>query len=946
MDCRHRRPCVITTLALCWLALASPAAAQSMLGGVVRDPTGQVAGNVTVIAENEETGETSETLSSSLGVYAFNRLRDGTYTIRVSLPPLSFVKHGVDVRPRQKAALDIPLCVCREERLTVRSGDAQPRPLLGGVGGAIVSRGPIETMSMSNGRTLQSILATIPGIVFTESVGTLAQFTAGGQRRHSNRLTIDGISADLAVDTAGPGIGLGGSGGLPATGTLGTTQTLIPLAAIDEVQIRTVNAVPEHARATGARTVVLTRAGSSRTTARAFVDGRPDRFAARDWFQNASRAPQRRTDSLNYGISGGGPLWPERINFFAAAERQQIKRPLFTTIPVPSAEVRQSAPATVRPLLDAYPLPNGGGVGHHLAELSRWFPVDSQLSTVSLRVDAELSTRHRLFARANYGRSAGDELAPEPAPLQPRLVFTHREHTDTSTATVGLTSLWSASANELRASVSSHQGGVDATRASDDGAQELPVDLLAQASDAWVLVDLYPATHSTLISGRTASNAHVQLQFGDTLSLARGRHQWRLGFDHAQTTSSADAAPDRYSYSFSGIADLLEGRVRQVLVTHFAAAKARRQSWAFFVQDTMHASPRLALHYGVRYTIQPAPVSLNATEPALVRFEVLPTFQKRDNGALWNTSKRLSPQVSASYQLATTEGRATTINGGWSLNADELTSPGMLPFGRGASYSSTRRIGATSFPLAPATFAGGVALPGEYFAFPASLRTPTIQQWHASIDQTLGRSQRVSVGYAGTTGHDLIYWHAYTIPSARAFVHAFSNDGASEYHALIAQYTRRLSRRWQATVGYVWSHAIDNDSGESLQPLPPPSVVAPALNRGSADFDRRHVLQIGGTYHLPREWQVDVTARVQSGAPIDVTVNRELGVGTFRVRPDVVSGASLWIDDPTGPTGQLINEAAFSVPNQARQGTLGRNSFRAPPLRQVDLALSKTFTFG
>ena len=41
-------------------------------------------------------------------------------------------------------------------------------------------------MPKSNGENLQSILAAIPGIVFTESVGTLAQFTTMGQRRLSN----------------------------------------------------------------------------------------------------------------------------------------------------------------------------------------------------------------------------------------------------------------------------------------------------------------------------------------------------------------------------------------------------------------------------------------------------------------------------------------------------------------------------------------------------------------------------------------------------------------------------------------------------------------------------------------------------------------------------------------------------------------------------------------
>ena len=48
-------------LIVCGAATASPAAAQSMLGGAVREPSGLVARNINVVAENEATGETWET---------------------------------------------------------------------------------------------------------------------------------------------------------------------------------------------------------------------------------------------------------------------------------------------------------------------------------------------------------------------------------------------------------------------------------------------------------------------------------------------------------------------------------------------------------------------------------------------------------------------------------------------------------------------------------------------------------------------------------------------------------------------------------------------------------------------------------------------------------------------------------------------------------------------
>ena len=57
-------------LVLSWLALAASAQAQSLLSGVVRDPNGQVVGDVTIVVEHEVTGERFETQSESLGTYS------------------------------------------------------------------------------------------------------------------------------------------------------------------------------------------------------------------------------------------------------------------------------------------------------------------------------------------------------------------------------------------------------------------------------------------------------------------------------------------------------------------------------------------------------------------------------------------------------------------------------------------------------------------------------------------------------------------------------------------------------------------------------------------------------------------------------------------------------------------------------------------------------------
>ena len=96
-------------------------------------------------------------------------------------------------------------------------------------------------------------------------------------------------------------MGEASTGSLPAFSTTGSTQTLVPLAAIGEIEVRTTNAPPEHQRAPGAQTSIVTRAGGDRTSAAAFMDFRPSALAASDWFSNAGTAPRRARQLLERG---------------------------------------------------------------------------------------------------------------------------------------------------------------------------------------------------------------------------------------------------------------------------------------------------------------------------------------------------------------------------------------------------------------------------------------------------------------------------------------------------------------------------------------------------------------------------------------------------------------------------------------------------------------------
>jgi hypothetical protein len=314
-------------------------------------------------------------------------------------------------------------------------------------------------------------------------------------------------------------------------------------------------------------------------------------------------------------------------------------------------------------------------------------------------------------------------------------------------------------------------------------------------------------------------------------------------------------------------------------------ARALFQSVALFAQDTFRIS-RLLVNVGARYSVTPAPVSQTKTEPVLVKFETLPDVQLRTRTKpLWSTSwSNVGPQIGVSYRLTS----STVLRGGWNLAFDALSSPGGTVFGRGYPFAASAVISSTTFPVMPDAIVTPAA--GEVFAFPEHLRRPRTYEWYEGVDYSLGRTQNVSVSYVGALARDLITWYGYDTNGAHP-IEAYDNTGRSDYQALFAQYVHRLSRGLEARLVYTWSHAIDTDSGEGLLPHPPPTIISPARDRGSADFDRRHVLHVSGSYRIPdpdlprmlgslcANWWVDVVGQVRSGAPVTVTGVRDLPSG-------------------------------------------------------------------
>ena len=244
-----------------------------------------------------------------------------------------------------------------------------------------------------------------------------------------------------------------------------------------------------------------------------------------------------------------------------------------------------------------------------------------------------------------------------------------------------------------------------------------------------------------------------------------------------------------------------------------------------------------------------------------------------------------------------------------------------------------------------------------------NFRLPLVGHFNVAIEQALGRNRSFTVTYAGTQGRRLSRLFSPAFPDGRGrnfdWINLYLSDAQSSYNSLQLQFQQRLTGGLHVMLSHVWAHSIDDGSqiftssfvDERLQ------IPSPHDNRGSSDFDVRHIFNGALTYEIPaprsggiaalvRNWAVDSTIRMQTPLPVDILDWGWTEYGGFDYRPDVVSGQPLYLEGDQYPGGRAFNPEAFKFRGTPSNGTLGRNTMRAFPLRQVDLAVRRQFSFG
>ncbi|HUA14557.1 MAG TPA: TonB-dependent receptor [Verrucomicrobiae bacterium] len=977
------------------------ASAQTFRGtilGTVTDATGAVVAGAKVNVKNTATGLQRSTETSADGSYSVPELPIGTYSVTVTQAGFhTFLATGVRVDVASERRVDAVLKPGEVSTQVEVAGELLPQveTTSAELGGTLTSE-TIETLPV-NGRDYQKLIYLNPGIAgspdqISDSPGSYGTFSMNGSRGRSNNFLLDGTDMndgyrnDPAINEAG---------------VFGDPATILPIDAVAELRVLS-NYEAEYGRNSGAVINIVTKSGTDRWHGSAIEYYRSGKVGARNYF-NFAPDPKSPFNNDQFGGSLGGPIVKDKTFFYADYEGQRENGGQAGTTCVPDPQqiaADQTALGATNPVIAAllarnpWPTPNiasaapqpgqtlGPGTdfdtgcpnGDNLSTSTSFF---NRVDSLITKIDHNFNTNNMLTGRYYFGDS--NQSFPF-AQLSGGLLPGFNTVTPTRVQLVALS--WvrvmnASQVNEARLgwnrfaegffpqdqSFNPNSIGLDTGVGAYDGG--LPATGVAGFSQI--------GATSSIPRNRVDSNWH----FVDNYSWKSGKHDVKFGYEFRRTTIMQVIDHNfRGTLGFDNLSDFLSGiSDGGAQVSGDSRRHTFQNSHAFFLQDEYRATPRLTLHYGLRWDY----FGVTGENSGLFY-----TFDPANGGDNVPTSQlygkdlnNFAPRLAFDYDL-TGKGQ-TVVRGGWGLFYDAFSQDmflGHLPWncvfcpgpaypGLGPQALQTGTVDTDPVTgLAVTPLAAGAPVytnpgpEGDFFAVDPHMRTPYVQNFNLNVQQQVGSRTVVQIGYVGAKGTKLFQFLDINQPSQaqitaadlacvpdilagdycpagygvpRTFAPNFfylnqeRSSANSIYNALQASIRTSGWHGLSSQANFVWSHSIDTASDlEDFEPneAQPQNSTNPAGDRGNSSFDIRRRFTWNFVYQFPKRkgqfakltdgWGIDGILNLQDGQPWHLNYEFE---GDY-------SGAGEGFDRPdvVGPIhyssnpAQYLDLSAFAAP--------------------------------
>jgi hypothetical protein len=966
-----------------------PAAAQNAIStgaiaGRVRDASGAVVPEASVLAICGETGLRQQAKTNAVGLYSFSVMRVGTYTLQVSHDGFKTteVRHVV-VQIGQTTTADIQLEVGPlTQQLVVEATSPAFRPTESSVT-TVVPRELIEDLPLS-GRRYTDFVLLAPNVTADGDFGSLS---IGGQQGSSdsgyhngngaNSFTVDGANATSSFF----GDARGGT----------NVPYIFGEQSIQEFQVAV---TPYSAFYGGAGTGFIntvTKSGGDVFHGDAFYYLRHSATGANDAVDKANGVPKPLNVLQQFGADFGGPLIRHKLWFYFDYEQQRQKDPVSIVDPnVDESLFLNVAPGTLLPAPNApFPVPSTFSRAPMPGDSN--YPIYlQQVSNALNAIDSSVGERERrrddlvLFSKIDWQLGAGDH-------------FTFVNNYSRFNSPAGLLAYNPVAGTGLSALpnyfVRDHHASINWTHVfrpnlfNDLHASFLRDD---QSTTPSGLID--PNFTSVLllpIGGFLLGNApntpsltrEFQWEFGERLDWTHGRHNFQFGLD-VNRTHVTDFSPgfSRGLYGFFTLADFAVGayafHLQSVGNPVFPLTVPY---YGFYVQDKFRARPNLTLDIGVREDFQVFP------QP-----DPNPAFPLA--GQYPNQYRRLAPRLGFAYQAFS----RTVVRGGFGAFHELLNGVNYVNSvnTNGSSNHLTNALALFDLtqpanqqsPTFPNALSNVAAIPASNISLiHPDFRTPYVLAASLEIQQSIGANTTVSVGTMWTHGIHLISSTAYdlnlkpppgtttyvvcppgttTVPcSGRTIVlpnldavllegqegainpnlgqlDALISPGLNHYNSLYASLQRRVSNGFAALVSYTYSKNIESNGLDFNNQFD-------FGRRGPSLLDQRHRLSLAAIYQttlrrgpnlsraLLSDWTLSTVTQFNSGRPYGAELSTSCASSTLSF--DNCDGLSVVLNDSA--TLQSTGNTALGT---GTSPAAGLHSFRGPWIVEVDLGIART----
>jgi Carboxypeptidase regulatory-like domain/TonB dependent receptor len=983
--------------ALLVLALIASLPAQTFRGGVqgtVTDSTGAVVSGADITVTNPATGFSRTTKTDGTGNYFVSELPIGNYDVNVS---------AKGFRPATVKAVKVEVSASQQVNVQLAPGEVsesvvvtEQAPLIeatqDNLGGSIETQ-QIQELPVS-GRDFTKLLVMVPGSGgdpsgVADSPGSFGLFSINGNRGRSNNYLLDGTDMNDGYRNL-PAINQGGVFGTPAT--------ILPMDALEVVSI-TNSTQAEYGRSSGGTVNIVTKSGTNNFHGSVYEYFRNNALDARNFF-NSKPGPQDQFHNNQFGFSAGGPIKKDKTFWFVSYEgqREGVGIPTLARVPTQAEIATAIANAggenpVIAQLLarNPWPAPNQptDANGFNLLTSN---PASNRVDSLIAKIDHRFSDKNNLTGRYYFGDSDQSfPLALVGGGILPG--FNTVTPTNVNILSLSDTEMFSPTLlmevrfgyNRFKETFFPQDQTFDPSTIGLNtgvGTQDFGLPQISVGppdGDANTTSFATLGANTSVPRGRTDTN----WQFDDNLTLTRGRHNWKFGYEFRRTF--VDGFFDsgyRGKLSFNSLKDFVAGTPdsgRQA--TGNSARQTFQNNHSLYIQDNFRLSQHLTLDYGLRWEY----FGIIGEESNL--FSLFDT----STGTV-NLTKQLyprdlnnfAPRASIAWDPHGTG--KTVLRAGWGVYYDAFSQDffvGQLPFNTfnpGPAYNGVGPAPIT-FSFSPA----GTIQPGipvfdpttfgatDVFTVDQKIRTPYLHVYNVNAQQELGRNVALQIGYVGSQGRKLFRYRDINQPNpltgapspfpAFVYINQFESTAASNYNSLQASLNFRDWHRLSSAVSYTWSHSIDNASdGQDYVPnaTQPDNSFRPDLERASSNFDMRQKLSWTFNYKVPnmgenkwfgKGWSVDGVLALAAGQPFNVNYLFEgdfNGSGEFFGRPDLVGNPFAGTSTPNS----FINLTAFHipctddgtgncVPGTEHFGNLGRNAFVGPNYKNFDFSLVK-----